>query len=76
MRITITVDPRIKFGLRKRDSFVKKMSFSRVFSVTMSFFSPIILISFIDPCHQRIAKLPDVGSCQSTKIETFFNQIP
>ena len=29
--ITITVDPRTKFGLRKGDCFVKKMSFSRVF---------------------------------------------
>ena len=29
--ITITVDPRIKFGLRKGDCFVKKLSFSRVF---------------------------------------------
>ena len=29
-RITITVDPRIKFGLRKGDCFVKKLSFSRV----------------------------------------------
>ena len=29
--ITITVDPRIKFGFRKGDCFVKKLSFSRVF---------------------------------------------
>ena len=28
LRITVTVDPQIKFGLRKGDCFVKKLSFS------------------------------------------------
>ena len=35
-------------------------------------FSPIRLIPFIDPPDQKIA----VGSCQSTKIDTFLCQIP
>ena len=37
--IAITVDPRIKFGLRKGDCFVEKMSCSPIFfAVTMNFF--------------------------------------
>ena len=45
------------------------------FSVIMIFFSPIGLISLIDPVHQKYQK-PDVGSCQSTKIDSFLGQIP
>ena len=44
-------------------------------SVTMTFVSPIRLISFVDPLHQKIAK-PDVGSCQSSRIDTFLGEIP
>ena len=47
-------------------------SFSSVF---MNFFSPIGLVLFIDPLHQKLAKL-EVGSCQSIKIDTFLGQIP
>ena len=55
--ITITVDPRIKFGLRKGDCFVKKLSFSRVFPRwSWIFFSSIGLVSFVDPLHQKLAK--------------------
>ena len=55
--ITITVDPWIKFGLRKGDRFIKKLSFFRVFlRWSWTFFSPIGLVSFIDPLHQKLAK--------------------
>ena len=55
--IATIVDPRIKFGLRKGDCFVKKMSFSRVFlRWSWIFFSPIGLVSFIDPLYQKVAK--------------------
>ena len=71
--ITITVDPRIKFGLRNGDCFVKKLSFSRVFFGEHEFFfSSIGLISPIDPLRQKYQK-PDIRSCQSTKIDTFLD---
>ena len=37
--ITITVDPRIKFGLRKGDCYVKKLSFPKFFFGDHEFFS-------------------------------------
>ena len=47
-------------------------------SVIMNFFSPIGLISFIDPLHKKYQK-PNVESCQSTKIFlvtlTFFQDL-
>ena len=36
--------------------FRQKMSFSRVFSVTKNFFSLVVLISFINPLHQKNSK--------------------
>ena len=45
--ITITIDPRIKFGLRKGDCFVKKLSFSQVFLPWSWFFFLINRTSFI-----------------------------
>ena len=39
----------------------------------MDLISPIGLVSFIDLLHQKLQK-PDVGSCQSTKIDTFLCQ--
>ena len=44
--------------------------------VIMNFFSPIELVSFIDPVHQKLAKawcwkLPKV-----LKVDTFLSQIP
>ena len=54
--ITITVDPWIKFGLRKGDRFVKKLSFSCVCLRWLWIFSLIELIPFIDPLHQKNRK--------------------
>ena len=53
----------------------KVVIFPSFSSVVMNFFSPIGLVSCIDPLHQKLAK-PDAGSCQSTKIDTFLGQIP
>ena len=64
--ITITVDPGIKFGLRKGNCFCHFPEF---------FFSSIGVISPVDPLHQKYQK-PDIGSCQTTKIDTFLGQIP
>ena len=41
----------------------------------MNFFSPMGLVSFIDPVRQKLAKAC-AGSCQSTKIDPFLGQIP
>ena len=58
---TITVDPQIKFGLRKVDCFIKKLS--------TGLFRLLVLFT-------KKYQKPDVGSCQSTKIDTFLGQIP
>ena len=47
----------VEFGLRKGDCFVEKVViFPSFSSVIMNFFSPIGLVSFIDPLHQKLAK--------------------
>ena len=73
--ITIKVHPPIKFGLRKGEHLFRQkvVIFPSFSSVIMNFFSPIGLISPIDPLHQKYQK-PDIGSCQSTKIDTFLDQ--
>ena len=56
MRETITVDPRIKFGLEKGEFFVKKCHFPAFFFGDDDFISLIELISLVYPLHQKIAK--------------------
>ena len=56
--ITITVDPRIKFGPAQEGRlFRQKVVFFASFSsMIMNFFSPIGLISLVDSLHQKISK--------------------
>ena len=71
--ITIIVDPRIKFGLRKGDCFVKKLSFSRAFlRWPWIFFSPIGLALFIDPLHQKNSKSLMLEAAKVLKLTLFF----
>ena len=56
--ITITVDRRIKFRLRKGDCSWKRCFFSRVsLRWPWNLFSSIRLISFIDPLYQKASKI-------------------
>ena len=47
------IDPRIKFGLRKGEYFVKTFHFPAIFFCDNDFFSLIELISIVDPLHQK-----------------------
>ena len=75
--ITITVDPPIKFELKKGDCFFKKVLFSRVFPRWPWFFFLTDQTNFLywSSSPKRKQK-PDVGSCQSTKIDNFSRSDP
>ena len=53
----------------------KGVIFPSFSSVTMKFFLTNQTNFFIDPLHQKKQK-PDVGSCQSTKIDNFSRSDP
>ena len=70
--ITITVDPPIKFGVQEGRLFLQKgVIFPSSSSVTMNFFSPIRLIFFIDPLHQKESKSLMLEVAKVLKFELF-----
>ena len=70
------MDPRIKFGLRNGDCFIKRCHFLSFSSVAMIFFLTSRANFVYWASLPKKKQKPDVGSCQSTKIDTFLDQIP